>query len=96
MQLYTSRRKKLGNAFSSTKCELLLAWTEQWLPKHSGNFSQAILLKGYFFYFYFCCTASPRSCATSHHSPEDSRTEGQEMSQQEPNPERQHHHPQHP
>ncbi|XP_053806529.1 uncharacterized protein LOC128792283 [Vidua chalybeata] len=38
-------------------------------------------------------TASPRSCATtSHHSPEDSRTEWQEMSgaQQEPNPKRQH------
>lgn len=31
-----------------------------------------------------------------HQSPEDSRTEGQDMSQQEPNPKRQHHHPQHP
>lgn len=61
VQLYTSRRKKLGRAFRSTKSELLLAWTEQWLPKHSGNFSQAILLKGLFFF----CTASARSCAAT-------------------------------
>lgn len=49
VQLYTSRRKKLGSAFSPTESELLLARTEQWLPRRSGSFSQAILLKGYFF-----------------------------------------------
>lgn len=97
VQLYTSRRKKLGSAFSPTESELLLARTEQWLPRRSGSFSQAILLKGYFFFPFFCRTASPRCCATtSHHSAEDSRTEWQETSQQEPNPKRQHHHPQHP
>lgn len=53
VQLYTSRTKKLGSSFISTKSEPVLAWMDQWLPKHSGNFSPVILLKGYFFLFVF-------------------------------------------
>lgn len=59
MQLYTSRRKKLGSAFSPTESELLLARIEQWLPRCSGSFSQAILLKGYFFSPFFAARHLP-------------------------------------
>lgn len=48
---FTQAGGKSLAAFSSTKSEPVLAWMEQRLPKHSGNFSQAVLLKGYFFLF---------------------------------------------
>lgn len=50
MQCYTGRRKRLGSASASTESELPLACTEQWLPRHSGNFSPVMLLKGFFFF----------------------------------------------
>lgn len=87
------REEKAWQCFQLHRIWAAVAWIEQWLPKHSGNFSQAILLKGLFF---SAQHLSGPVLLSPHQSPEDSRTEWQEMSQQEPNPERQHHHPQHP
>lgn len=66
MPHYTGRRKRLGSASGSAEAELPLACTEWRPPRHSGNFSLVMLLKGYFFLSkcVLCRTASPRRCVT--------------------------------
>lgn len=94
MQCYTGRRKRLGSASASTESELPLACTEQWLPRHSGNFSPVMLLKGYFFFLsnpVLGRTASPgRRVTTSHRSPQDRVTKRQQTPRRGPGPRRQH------